>query len=161
MHAIEIDDDVNQYLLQKTRTAGESVSDILRREFGLPNPGELKPQPGAPAHELTDALDDPHFIRNSAAVDRFLYLLGAAYKQKGTDFEKVLAIQGRERRYFAKSREEIEESGKSTQPRNIKNSPYWVMTNSPTPQKRQILADALKLLGYSETSINAATARIS
>jgi hypothetical protein len=49
-------------------------------------------------------------------------------------------------RYFGKSREEIERSGTSTQPRNIPGSPYWVMTNSPTHQKKQMLRDALKLL---------------
>lgn len=105
-------------------------------------------------------MSDPRFLRQNAAVDKFLYFLGAAYSQKRGEFETVLAIQGRDRKYFAKSEGEIENSGQSTQPRNIPGSPYWVMTNSPTPQKRQMLRDALSLLGYSETAISAAVGTI-
>jgi negative modulator of initiation of replication len=95
-----------------------------------------------------------------AAVDKLLYLLGTAYAQKRADFEKVLAIQGRDRTYFAKSKEEIEKSGNSTQPRHIPGTPYWVMTNSPTPMKRVMLRRVLKLLGYSESAVNAAASTI-
>ena len=62
--------------------------------------------------------------------------------------------------YFARSREEIEKSGNSTQPRSIPGTPFWAMTNSPTPQKREMLKDALRLLGYSQAAISSAAATI-
>lgn len=85
--------------------------------------------------------------------------MGAAHAQKRDQFDKVLAIQGRGRRYFATT-EEIAGSGQSTQPKPIPRSPYWVMTNSQTPQKRAMLRDVLTLLGYSEAAISAAAAAI-
>jgi negative regulator of replication initiation len=53
-------------------------------------------------HELTLALNDPTFLQLHAAVDKMLYLLGAAHRLEPDAFEKVLLIQGRGRRYFAK-----------------------------------------------------------
>jgi len=86
--------------------------------------------------------------------------LGAAYSQKKDEFEVVLAFQGRGRTYFAKSREEIIKSGNSTQPRPIPGSPYWVMTNSPTPQKKSMLREVLEALGYSPEAVKAAVSAI-
>lgn len=161
MRTIEVDDDVYLHIAQNTHDIGEPASKILRRLLGLSGatPTPLQGKVGA-GHELAAAMADPKFLMQTAAVDRFLYFLAVAFTQKRTDFEKVLMIQGRDRKYFAKSKEEVEKSGKSTQPRNVPGTPYWVMTNSPTTQKRQMLRDALKLLGYSDAAINAAASTI-
>lgn len=111
-------------------------------------------------HELVLALSDPAFAQHHAAVDKMLYILGAAYRLKPDAFEKVLLIQGRGRRYFAKSAMEIKNSGKSTQPRNIPGTEYWIMTNSPTPQKRDLLDRALRVLGFSQSAVKDAVASI-
>lgn len=164
MRTIPIEEDVYQYLVRNTQELGESASDILRRLLEIPGSSAPLGGEGQKAalgvHEFSQAMSDPRFLRHNAAVDRFLYFLGVAYSQKRGDFEKVLAIQGRERKYFASSAAEIENSGQSTQPRSIPGTPYWVMTNSPTPQKRQMLKEALGLLGYSEAAINAAVGAI-
>lgn len=157
MRTIEIDDEIYSYLLQNAQEIGESASDILHRLLNLPSYG---PKYQDNTHEFEEALKDGKFLTLSSAVDKFLYFLSIAYKQRGNEFEKVLAIQGRGRIYIAKSKEEIERSGNSTQPRAIPSSPYWIMTNSPTKQKKQILKDALKLLGYSAKAINSVTATI-
>jgi len=111
-------------------------------------------------HELTGALNDPAFGQQHAAVDKMLYLLGVAYGIKPDAFEKVLLIQGRGRRYFAKSSMDIMKSGKSTQPRKIPGTEYWIMTNSPTPQKRNQLGRVLQLLGFSQNAVKDAVAAI-
>lgn len=158
MKTISIDEDVYQFLLRNTQELGESASDILRRLLNIPSSanGEVS-QSTTTAHEFSEVFNDPKFLWLHAAVDKFLYFLGQAYSKHPSEFEKVLAIQGRGRTYFATSSKEIEDSGQSTQPRNIPGSPYWVMTNSPTPQKRQMLREVLSILGYSETGIIAAT----
>ena len=79
-----------------------------------------------------------------------LYLLSTANKQRPDKFDRVLKIQGRNRKYLARSKEEIEASGSSTQPRQIRGSPFWVMTNSPTPQNAAMLRDVLRILDYSK-----------
>ncbi len=170
MRTIEVDEDAYLHIARNTQEIGESASEILRRLLQLsettqtPQPSETTQpfhQGGAGAeHELAAAIADPKLLTRSAAVDRFLYFLAVAYTQKGSDFEKVLMIQGRGQTYFAKSKEEIAKSGNSTQPRRIPGTPYWVMTNSPTSQKRQMLRDALKLLGYSDVAVKAATTMI-
>ena len=161
MRTIDIDDDLYVHIVQNTQEIGESASIILRRLLGLsktsvpPNPAK-----SGTAHELATALADSKFLVQGAAVDKFLYILGVAFIQKRNEFERILAIQGRGRKYFAKSKGEVEMSGTSTQPRNIPGTPYWVMTNSPTRQKKDMLRDALTLLGYSDAAIGAATSTI-
>lgn len=112
-------------------------------------------------HELTTALSDPEFLRLRSAVDKMLHLLGAAYRLRPEAFERVvLPIRGRHRRYFGKSEAEVAKSGNSTQPRNIPGTEIWVMTNSPTPQKQDMLEGALRLLGFSNDAIRDAVAAI-
>ena len=62
-----------------------------------------------------------------------LRIFREAYAQKKREFEKVLSIRGRNRAYFAESEQEILKSGKSTQPREIEGTGFWVMTNSQIP----------------------------
>ncbi len=89
-----------------------------------------------------------------------LRLLRAAHEQKKGEFAKVLGVQGRNRAYFARSEQEILSSGRSTQPKQIPGSGYWVMTNSPTPQKREMVREVLQLLGFSSEACNAGAAAI-
>src|SRR5262249_17948335 len=87
---------------------------------------------------------------------RFLAVLGEAHRQKTSEFNKVLAIRGRERLYFAKSEREISASGYSTHPKKIPGTEYWAMTNASNAKKRQILRNALRALGFSNESSEAA-----
>ena len=102
------------------------------------------------------ALGDSKFPRRGGAVDRFLYLLSVAHSDRPGEFERVLGgVKGRGRRvHFARSAKEIEASGRSTDPKNIPGSKFWVLTNSPTEQKREMLAHALEVLGYSAAAID-------
>jgi negative modulator of initiation of replication len=111
-------------------------------------------------HELTDALGHPDFAAQKKAVDKMLYILGAAYVQKRNDFDKLLSIKGPNRKYFAKSQLEIEKSGANPSPRNIPGSPYWVLTKTSTDVKRKLLTEALKALRYSDDAIAAAIATV-
>lgn len=114
----------------------------------------------ADRHELAEVLRDPKFAHRHGVVNRMLDILAAAHDLKPGLFEKVLSIQGRNRRYFAKSEAEIASSGNSTQPRNIPGTDYWVMTNSPTTQKREMLKEALRVLGFSPHAVKDAVAAI-
>jgi negative modulator of initiation of replication len=147
MKSIEIDDDIYSYLLSKTAYIGESATSILRRVLSLG--GTIQKAPPPAVHELSQVLNGAA-LKFGSATEKFLAILAEVHKKNAKDFEKVLAIKGRDRVYFAKSREEIARSGRSTQPLQIPGTPYWVMTNSPTPQKRTMLRQVLQLLGYSE-----------
>jgi negative modulator of initiation of replication len=164
MKTIEVEDDVYQYIAGQTKEIGEPATSILRRLLGVPN--GTQPKPGKAAvvaaqpHELAPLLSQPMFSSSTTAVARMLRIFREVHAQKKQDFAKVLQIQGRNRAYFARSEHEILKSGKSTQPREIEGTGYWVMTNSPTQQKQQMVREVLEVLGYSEAAIEAAVAVI-
>ena len=84
------------------------------------------------------------------AVGRFLLILAALYRVHSEDFFVVSEIRGRDRLYFAKSKDELTASGSSTKPLQIPDSPFWVMTNSNTTRKKMMLTKASLTLGYTE-----------
>ena len=168
MKTIEIEDDIYAYLVSRTMEIGETASDILRRELKLTRRASVAPpQPAsisADAPQVTDAhgfatfLTQPGF-RFGNATDRFLAILSEAHRRKPDQFEKVLTIRGRDRIYFARSKEEIVKSGRSTQPLQIPKTTYWAMTNSPTRQKQDLVRQVLDVLGFSvEEQVAAARA---
>ncbi len=157
---IDIDDDIYEHLLRKVSRFGESESDVLRRELCIPTSLSSKNGKETHHHELTDSLKSPDVRHARGVVGKFLAILAAAYDQNKDEFDVVLAIHGRGRVYFATSQEEIVKSGNSTQPREIPGSPYWVMTNSPTPQKESMLREVLEALNYSPMAVKEAVSAI-
>lgn len=164
MKTIELEDDVYHYIAAQTKEIGEPATSILRRLLGVPASAQpthfantaISVQP----HELALLLEQPIFTSSTTAVARMLRIFKEAHEQKTQDFVKVLQIQGRNRAYFAKSKEDILKSGKSTQPHQIDGTEFWVMTNSPTQQKQQMVREVLEVLGYSQSAIKAAVAVI-
>lgn len=82
-------------------------------------------------------------------VGRFLYLLSVLARVHKKQFHKVLEIKGRNRLYFGNSAAELSESGSSTNPKQIPNTDFWVITNSNTTRKKMMLTETATKLGYS------------
>lgn len=87
------------------------------------------------------------------AVGRFLLILAALYRAHPNQFSVVTEISGRDRLYFANSESKLAESGSSTKPRQIPESPFWVITNSNTTRKKMMLTKASISLGYSDSDV--------
>ena len=87
------------------------------------------------------------------AVGRFLLILAALYRAHPEQFNVVTEISGRDRLYFANSENKLAESGSSTKPRQIPESPFWVITNSNTTRKKMMLTKASISLGYSDSDV--------
>jgi len=87
------------------------------------------------------------------AVGRFLLILAALYRAHPNQFSVVTEISGRDRLYFANSENKLAESGSSTKPRQIPESPFWVITNSNTTRKKMMLTKASISLGYSDSDV--------
>ncbi len=87
------------------------------------------------------------------AVGRFLLILAALYRAHPQHFNVVTDICGRDRLYFANSEEKLAASGSSTKPRQIPDSPFWVITNSNTTRKKMMLTKAATSLGYLEEDV--------
>lgn len=175
MKRIEIDDDIYTYIAANTEHIGESASDILRRLLQLNSgaaqaaalapeasnqPAQSQPksqQTGAIANEdkhqrtVFDVMTSADFAGEKSVVGRFLHILSMLYRCHGDAFQLVLDIKGRDRIYFATSEQALLESGNSTNPKQIPQSPYWVITNSNTTKKKSMLTQVAAGLGYSAT----------
>ena len=81
-----------------------------------------------------------------------MLILSALHRVHGEQFSAVIEIRGRDRLYFARSESELAESGSSTKPRQIPDSPFWVITNSNTTRKKMMLTEAATALGYSDSA---------
>lgn len=93
------------------------------------------------------------------AVGRFLLILAALYRAHPKTFNVVTNIAPKvsarktKRLYFALSEEILTASGSSTKPKQVPQSPFWVITNSNTTRKKMMLTEAATLLGYDESDV--------
>ncbi len=156
MNTIEIDDELYHFIAGQTQRIGESANDILRRI--LLNKQPVAQQATAPAavaensksgQKVFDILSKQDLQAELSVVGRFLIILSALARAHKQDFAQVLEIKGRNRVYFGRSDTDLLEAGSSTNPKQIPNSEFWVITNSNTTRKKMMLTEAALKLGYS------------
>ncbi len=174
MKHIEIDSELYQYLASQTQFIGESASSILRRLLSIPQieeqsqneiPKEVVSvlvQPDGDTdlassvlstETVFNCINKEELATQRGVIGRFLLILSALYRVHNKDFDVVIGIRGRDRLYFARSEQELAESGSSTKPRQIPDTPYWVMTNSNTTRKKMMITEVAKALGYQYSEI--------
>ncbi len=174
MKHIEIDSELYQYLASQTQFIGESASSILRRLLSLPQVDEQLQNEipkevvsvlvqtaedtnlshsESPRETVFNYINKEELARQRGVIGRFFLILSALYRVHSKDFDVVVGIRGRDRLYFARSEQELAESGSSTKPRQIPDTPYWVMTNSNTTRKKMMITEAAKVLGYQNSEI--------
>lgn len=174
MKYIEVDEELYRHIASKTERIGESASDILRRLLGLsvdaieptqplaisepsleattPNAPVVEQDYREPSFTVASAdfyqlVDQHRLSQQKGAVGRFLFLLESLHQQNPAQFSQILQIQGRDRLYFARSREELLKASSTANPKEIGHTGFWVTTNNNTAKKRTILAEALAQLG--------------
>jgi negative modulator of initiation of replication len=182
MKHIEIDEELYQHLASNTQYIGESASSIIRRLLSLPadlseqktekpkniesvivqtpSVEKLTIAQNSPEENLTrtaesvfNYINKEELATQRGVVGRFLLILSALHRVHGEQFSAVIEIRGRDRLYFARSENELAESGSSTKPRQIPESSFWVMTNSNTTRKKMMITEAAKALGYESVEI--------
>jgi len=170
MKNIEIDEALYQHIVANTQSIGESASSILRRLIGITEQNEVsEKQANTEVTEKKTIVNSVSFKKKKesvfnyinkeelamqrGAVGRFLLILAALYRVHLDEFSQVLDIRGRDRLYFAASKDELVASGSSTKPFQIPDSPYWVITNSNTTRKKMMLTKAAHALGYSDIDV--------
>jgi negative modulator of initiation of replication len=174
MKTIEVDEDLYRYIAGQTKHIGESASDILRRLLGVDNavaaaeqpaqeekPAE-KPQPAGivvskdagketgvdGVKMMRSLLISDEFAGSKKAIDRFMLVLSSLYKIDQPSFAEATQVKGRTRVYFAESEQVLLESGKTTKPKAIPNTPFWVITNTNTNRKRQMVEQLMTRMGF-------------
>ena len=111
--------------------------------------------------DILERITDRALSEYAKRVDQFLYILSVAYELNTQHFGSVESIKGKNRVYFAQSKEKLLETGSSTNPKQIPNSEFWVVTNNNTAKKVTMLKQVLDTLGYSEDIINAIVKKFS
>ncbi len=169
MKTIEVDEELYRYIASQTQHIGESASDILRRLLMAPQ----VEQPSAAALETaskpqgivvskdagkSDTIDrvkemrslliSDEFAAQDKAIGRFMLVLSALYRIDGQSFSEATALKGRTRVYFADNEQTLLESGKTTKPKHIPSTPFWVITNTNTGRKRQMVEQLMIKMGF-------------
>ncbi len=166
MKSIEVDEELYRYIASQTQHIGESASDILRRLLMVPAEQQLEVVvPVRPkgiivskdagnehkldrVKEMRTLLISDEFAVQDKAIGRFMMILSSLYRIDSDGFIEAAAIKGRTRVYFADNEEALLASGKTTKPKAIPETPYWVITNTNTDRKRQMVEQIMVKMNY-------------
>jgi negative modulator of initiation of replication len=171
MPTIQIEEKAYNILDIMAKTSGESHAEVVWRLLLDAIKTHLAPQGPTGASgtsgpkvknaaitlsPLEEFLMSPGFLVHANVVQRFLAILSWLYKANRDKFPKVETLRGTNRFYFAKTPGELEDKGKSVNPKRVPDTPYWVVTNSPTQGKKDLLSHVMRVLGHNSADIHAA-----
>ncbi|TNG94661.1 replication initiation negative regulator SeqA [Pasteurellaceae bacterium USgator11] len=95
-------------------------------------------------NRLNSVLQSEEFQSESKGVVRFLMILTALYRANPESFAQATeSQQGRTRIYFARDEATLLQAGNHTKPRQIPETPYWVITNTNSQRKMSMLEGAM------------------
>ncbi|UJF20166.1 replication initiation negative regulator SeqA [Vibrio sp. SS-MA-C1-2] len=173
MKTIEVDEELYRFIAGQTQHIGESASDILRRllqvdgdqpstvsaktvEVKKPQAAKsvvvsrdaAKDQQLDRVREIRELLISDKFAAQDKAIGRFMTILSTLYRIDNQGFGSAAALKGRTRLYFADNPDTLLASGKTTKPKSIPSTPYWVITNTNTGRKRQMVEQLMLRMGF-------------
>ena len=142
----------------KAKTQAESVADI---ETAQPVKITTKKQPEAAiqqtVNKVRQLLQSESFQQESKAVVRFLNILTVLYRSNPESFAQATeqeTSQGRTRTYFARDEATLLAAGTHTKPKQIPDTPYWVITNTNSARKMLMLERAMQFMHLPEELID-------
>jgi negative modulator of initiation of replication len=180
MKSIQIEDDIYHFIASQTKDIGESASDILRRlvmpDSLLNIANDINVDGRAPDHYVNKNLNNNANLVHSLdkacqawavfnelerfqldtipkVVERWLLVLSIIHKHNPQQFIKVLGMSGRNRIYFATDKDTLLATGSSTNPKNVPDSDYWVITNNNTVKKINMLKEVAEQVGFTLSEI--------
>ncbi|BEJ50080.1 TPA: replication initiation negative regulator SeqA [Aeromonas dhakensis] len=162
MKTIELDDDLYFYIASQTRHIGESASDILRRLLeqparqASPVAAEVTAAPSptvADGMGLETLLDSGELQKEEKSINRFMQVLSTLYRDDPVGFTQATEIKGRKRVYFSRDPDALRASGSTTKPKQVPQTPFWVITNTNTSRKQNMVAQLMASMGYGDEVI--------
>ncbi|MEE6075763.1 replication initiation negative regulator SeqA [Avibacterium paragallinarum] len=104
--------------------------------------------------KVRELLQSADFQQESKAVMRFLAILRVLYRTNPESFAQATeSLQGRTRVYFARDEGTLLMSGNHTKPKQIPDTPYWVITNTNSGRKMLMLEGAMQSMHLPEELI--------
>ena len=100
-------------------------------------------------------LNSEEFKQENKAVIRFLNILTILYRTNPEGFALATeSLQGRTRVYFARDEGTLLMAGNHTKPKQIPDTPYWVITNTNSGRKMLMLEGAMQSMHLPEYLID-------
>ncbi len=104
---------------------------------------------------LQALLNSEEFKQENKAVIRFLNILTILYRTNPEGFALATeSLQGRTRVYFARDEGTLLMAGNHTKPKQIPDTPYWVITNTNSGRKMLMLEGAMQSMHLPEYLID-------
>ncbi|MBN6063890.1 replication initiation negative regulator SeqA [Aggregatibacter actinomycetemcomitans] len=105
--------------------------------------------------KLETLLHSEEFKQETKAVIRFLAILTILYRTNPEGFALATeSLQGRTRVYFARDEGTLLMAGNHTKPKQIPDTPYWVITNTNSGRKMLMLEGAMQSMHLPESLID-------
>ena len=122
-------------------------------------PKMAKKQSNEAINQISDKvrllLNSDEFKEESEAVVRFLAILRVLYRTDPESFAQATeSLQGRTRVYFARDEATLLMAGNHTKPKQIPDTPYWVITNTNSGRKMLMLESAMQSMNLPESLID-------
>ncbi|OOF67593.1 replication initiation negative regulator SeqA [Rodentibacter caecimuris] len=100
-------------------------------------------------------LNSESFQEETKAVGRFLAILRILYRTNPESFAQATeSLQGRTRVYFARDEGTLLIAGNHTKPKQIPDTPYWVITNTNSGRKMLMLESAMQSMQLPDSLID-------
>lgn len=162
--------DILRRLLHLPALSKQPVDDLqldLVEASTRPLPEVTKDEPIKPIKKQSDGainqivtkvrslLNSRDFQEETKAVGRFLAILRVLYRTNPESFALATEpLQGRTRIYFARDEATLLMAGNHTKPKQIPDTPYWVITNTNSGRKMLMLENAMLSMNLPESLID-------
>ena len=177
MKTIDVDEELYSYIASHTQHIGESASEILRRMLNLGpqapgtscapvatdsadnktppvTPRPVKATSQDPVRVMRELLLSDSYAEKKKTIDRFMLVLSALYNIDPQGFSKSTdELHGRTRVYFAGDEHTLLASGKTSKPRHIPGTPFWVITNTNTQRKQSMVEQIMQGMGFPANTV--------
>lgn len=140
---------------EKTESKVEVQTEPAKSESVKPT----KKQPITAINQIVEKvqtlLNSTEFQEEGKAVTRFLAILRVLYRTNPESFAQATeSLQGRTRVYFARDEATLLMTGNHTKPKQIPDTPYWVITNTNSGRKMLMLEGAMQSMDLPESLID-------
>lgn len=124
----------------------ESVAPVLKKQSEESVAHSVK--------RVRAVLESESFQQETKNVNRFLQILTALYRSNPEGFAQATeTLSGRTRIYFARDEATLLAAGNHTKPKQIPETPYWVITNTNSARKMLMLEGAMLSMQVPQTLI--------
>jgi len=156
MPHIDLTPELAGQLERLARERGCSIEQLLTDLLG--DAGSATPP--ASDHPLIAFILSPDFRVKFSDAERFLALLGWIAARQPAEFDDFVAHLESRRRYVGLSAEEIRETCRHNQARQIPGTHFWAIMNLDTPTKQRFLRRLLVFVGEPDEVIDAVVATL-